>query len=586
MACLCKMLAIISLLFLLAPGLPPLEVSASRSEEWSSFTEQQQQQRPQGRQGSRPLPQTGGGGGHRQGPWKNKQPQQTRRLQSVEIGEDPPFLNELLKKANAENTNSNNRNGNDSGGVVLSQQLRNDLLQNYDRGSFPFEDVWKESSKGGGVVKGLEIEMGLNFYRIFELDHVRGVVDLIVWARLQWKDPRLVWDPLDYGNISDAFFWIAGGSGSGGETSEIWTPDIKLWNQESGLPNTLMDAHAKVSSDGTVFWSRPGRLRPVCKFKGLEDFPFDNLQCTMEFGSWAYSGKYLRLVKLYDGFTIGESDYAGESYSQFSLNNVSVEESIYPPYPSAPSEDWPVLLYHVSFRRAWRPYVRGYLTMQVLLNLVGFASMWLPVNCGERIGLVITSVLAAVASDLVVSSNLPASNEWTWAAKFTAGSSVFTFVVLFESALVIYLFYYTGKNLEPTWSHWIRQKRSPKTTASSSGFGHVGENDIGEYGDNVSYNDDDSSADKNKPTNKREISGDDVSSNGDDSSAYKIFSTHKSVTFEKAVRLDANGFKNLQQKENNSKWQVRAGYIDEGSRVIIPGTFVIFLAIMIGKANI
>lgn len=59
-----------------------------------------------------------------------------------------------------------------------------------------------------------------------------------------------------------------------------------------GLSESLDDAYASVSHDGTVFWSRPGHLRPVCKFEGLDAFPFDRLTCAMEIGSWTRSGKY------------------------------------------------------------------------------------------------------------------------------------------------------------------------------------------------------------------------------------------------------------------------------------------------------
>ena len=70
----------------------------------------------------------------------------------------------------------------------------------------------------------------------------------------------------------------------------------------------MNDALAVVSSNGNVFWSRPGRIKPACKFQGLEKFPFDTLTCTMEFGSWARSGLYLRPVKLREGFSLGGSD--------------------------------------------------------------------------------------------------------------------------------------------------------------------------------------------------------------------------------------------------------------------------------------
>ncbi len=121
--------------------------------------------------------------------------------------------------------------------------------------------------------------------------------------------------------------------------------DIELWNLDEGLKSSFDDAYAIVSNDGSIYWSRPGHLRPACKFYGLDNFPFDKLTCTMEFGSWAYSGKYLRPVKGGGGgYTIGGSETAGESYNEFSFieeDPVVCTEHIYPPYPSSPEEDWP-----------------------------------------------------------------------------------------------------------------------------------------------------------------------------------------------------------------------------------------------------
>merc|ERR1712232_100663 len=85
--------------------------------------------------------------------------------------------------------------------------LRNDLLENYDRGSFPWEHVWNESKSSAayinsGVVKGLNVEMGLNFHKILEVDIMKSVIDVVVWVRFQWKDPRLAWNALEYANIT------------------------------------------------------------------------------------------------------------------------------------------------------------------------------------------------------------------------------------------------------------------------------------------------------------------------------------------------------------------------------------------------
>ena len=63
------------------------------------------------------------------------------------------------------------------------------------------------------------------------------------------------------------------------------------------------------------------------------------------------SGLYLRPVKMGDGFSIGGSETAGESFQEFSLEGVECRDKVYPPYPGDPENDWPVLLYEVPHTR-------------------------------------------------------------------------------------------------------------------------------------------------------------------------------------------------------------------------------------------
>jgi len=236
---------------------------------------------------------------------------------------------------------------------------------------------------------------------------------------------------------------------------------MQLWNQESPLSDSLTDIHALVKPDGTVFWSRPGHIKPACKFAGLDSFPFDTLACTIEIGSWAYSGLYIRPT-LYEGtgVEIGGGETSGEAFAEYSLKTALVEHHTYPPFPSSPEEDWPVLFYHVTFERAWQPYTRGYVLVQIVLNLIGFACFWLPPHCGERMGLAITAMLAAVASELVISGSLPQTSEMTWFSRFSLGSTLFASFTLFESVIVIYLHYLTVDDLTPSYITWFRKKRS------------------------------------------------------------------------------------------------------------------------------
>ena len=124
-----------------------------------------------------------------------------------------------------------------------------------------------------------------------------------------------------------------------------------------------------------------------------------------------------------------------------------------------------VLLYNVTVTRSWQPYARGYRTLLckvsvlfrllamyyyisnrnnltlfiflslflsplVFLNFVGFCAFWLPPPCGEHMGLSITAMLAALASEIVIAAKLPAAKEMTWFSKFSIMSLSFTFISL------------------------------------------------------------------------------------------------------------------------------------------------------------
>mmetsp|Transcript_19390 Transcript_19390/g.29906 ORF Transcript_19390/g.29906 Transcript_19390/m.29906 type:complete len:263 (+) Transcript_19390:2-790(+) len=71
-------------------------------------------------------------------------------------------------------------------------------------------------------------------------------------------------------------------------------------------------------------------------------------------------------------------------------------------------------------------------------------------------------MLAAVASELVVSSKLPPASEMTWVSKFSLVSLIFAALALFESAVVIYFHYHTGSTLTPKWLQEIMRKCSKK----------------------------------------------------------------------------------------------------------------------------
>lgn len=139
---------------------------------------------------------------------------------------------------------------------------------------------------------------------------------------------------------------------------------------------------------------------------------------------------------------------AGRKHEEFHYTEddpIAVTEYAYE-FETTPG-GWPVLLYNVTVSRSWQPYARGYIFTQVFLNLVGFSAFWLPPSCGERMSLSITSVLSALAAEIVVSAKLPVAAEWTWFTMFTLTSTVFAIASLLESVIVLYFYYKCSEDI-------------------------------------------------------------------------------------------------------------------------------------------
>jgi len=363
------------------------------------------------------------------------------RYMQAEIDNTDAIVNDILRP---------------NGNANIVDKLRSDLLHNYETESYPWNYAWYASrTNTSDIRRGLPVGVNINFHKVLDVNIKDTTMDLLVWFRLEWNDPRLEWNPDDYDGLDRAFFTL----GIPDDT-DLWYPDILLWNQEEQLGDSLYNTKASVTPDGTVYWSRPGHLKPSCKFFGLTKFPFDNLECTMEFGSWTHSGLYIRPYLMSGGYNLGGSETAGQTFGEVELVNVTVEEFIYPPFPVAPDEDWPVLLYHTVFTRAWQTYVRGFIILQMLLNVIGFLCFWLPPEGGERMGLAVTALLAAVAAEIVIVEQLPRASSFTWISKFSLVSLIYAVIPIIESAIVIHLHDCDAESLFAPrfWVMWRKNK--------------------------------------------------------------------------------------------------------------------------------
>ena len=110
---------------------------------------------------------------------------------------------------------------------------------------------------------GTDVEIQIRVMKIQHVSIADGSLSLKVWMRMQWTDPNLAWNPAEFGGLTYTHF--NGGAAPLVETSEIWLPDIQLYNAELSSQDTLdpttvkveSDVSAPVSLDSRDLWGRP-----------------------------------------------------------------------------------------------------------------------------------------------------------------------------------------------------------------------------------------------------------------------------------------------------------------------------------------
>ena len=65
------------------------------------------------------------------------------------------------------------------------------------------------------------------------MDVPNSELELLVWVRTGWTDPRLTWDPKDYGGLDQMTFHAR--MTDAHEYGDIWMPDLELYNTPGSL---------------------------------------------------------------------------------------------------------------------------------------------------------------------------------------------------------------------------------------------------------------------------------------------------------------------------------------------------------------
>lgn len=156
-------------------------------------------------------------------------------------------------------------------------------------------------------------------------------------------------------------------------------------------------SNAVVSSNGEVAWLPPAIYKSACKIE-VRNFPFDQQNCSLKFRSWTYDHTEIDLVLLSDFASRDDFKPSGE------WDIVSL--------PGRKNEDpddltYLDITYDFIIKRKPLFYTINLIVPCVLITSLAILVFYLPSDCGEKMTLCISVLLALTVFLLLISKIVP-----------------------------------------------------------------------------------------------------------------------------------------------------------------------------------
>lgn len=124
----------------------------------------------------------------------------------------------------------------------------------------------------------IDVYIGLRLSQLIDVDEKNQYIAANVWMVYQWVDPTLQWEPKEFDDVRTLYV----------PAVSIWHPDIVLYNTADGIYETTNGTNAIITHTGHIEWGPPASFKVGCTID-VTYFPFDQQNCSFEFGSWTYN---------------------------------------------------------------------------------------------------------------------------------------------------------------------------------------------------------------------------------------------------------------------------------------------------------
>ncbi|XP_043536352.1 neuronal acetylcholine receptor subunit beta-4-like isoform X2 [Chiloscyllium plagiosum] len=220
-----------------------------------------------------------------------------------------------------------------------------------------------------------------------ELVSIVFQVSLAQLINVEWNDYRLRWDPEQFEGIRKLRI----------NAKQLWLPDIVLYNNADGTYEVSVYTNAIISYNGSIYWLPPAIYKSACKIE-VKHFPFDQQNCSMKFRSWTYDHTEIDLIPKTDGASMDDFTPSGE-WDIVMLPGRRNTNPLDPTYVD--------VTYDFIIRRKPLFYTVNLIIPCILITSLAILVFYLPSDCGEKMTLCISVLLALTVFLLLISKIVP-----------------------------------------------------------------------------------------------------------------------------------------------------------------------------------
>uniref|UniRef100_A0A8D2L0W3 Neuronal acetylcholine receptor subunit beta-2 n=1 Tax=Varanus komodoensis TaxID=61221 RepID=A0A8D2L0W3_VARKO len=231
------------------------------------------------------------------------------------------------------------------------------------------------------------VQLMVSLAQLISVHEREQIMTTNVWLTQEWEDYRLTWNPEEFDDMKKVRL----------PSKHIWLPDVVLYNNADGMYEVSFYSNAVVSYDGSIFWLPPAIYKSACKIE-VKHFPFDQQNCTMKFRSWTYDRTEIDLVLKNEVASLDDFTPSGE-WDIIALpgrRNENPNDSTYVD-----------ITYDFIIRRKPLFYTINLIIPCILITSLAILVFYLPSDCGEKMTLCISVLLALTVFLLLISKIVP-----------------------------------------------------------------------------------------------------------------------------------------------------------------------------------